>query len=209
MFTGIVEDLGKIVSITNKADLKQIKINTSIVYEDAVIGDSIAVNGVCLTLTKIDKNILSFDVMKETLKKTDLAFLTSGSYVNLERALKVGAKVSGHYVYGHIDGMRKIINLSNLPGKSYLDIAVNKEDLKYIVDKGSISISGISLTIAESHDTWIRIGLIPHTIENTILENKKKGDSINVEFDMLAKFADKKNKASKGITMDFLRGAGF
>ena len=209
MFTGIIEELGKIVSISNKADLKQIKVDTNVVYEDAVIGDSIAVNGVCLTITKIDKKILSFDVMNETVKKTDLASLTNGSYVNLERALKVGAKISGHYVYGHIDGMRKIINLSNLPGKSYLDIAVNKDDLKYIVEKGSISISGISLTIAELHDTYITIVLIPHTIENTILRYKKKEDSVNVEFDMLAKLVDKQKNASKGITMDFLRGAGY
>ena len=209
MFTGIIEELGKIINITNKGDLKQIKIDTSVVYEDAVIGDSIAVNGVCLTLTKKDKNILSFDVMNETIKKTDLSSLTIGSYVNLESALKVGAKVSGHYVYGHIDGKRKILNLSNLPGKSYLDISVDKDDLKYIVNKGSISISGISLTIAEVHDNWIRIGLIPHTIENTILKNKKTGDPVNVEFDMLGKYVEKQKNNTKDITMDSLRKAGY
>lgn len=210
MFTGIVEEVGIINAIQQNGELVLLDISADKVCKDIKIGDSISVNGVCLTLTKANRDLLSFDVMQETIKKTDLYDMKHGDQVNLERSLRVNGDVSGHFVYGHIDGTRKILNIVNKPGKSYLEIELQDEDKKYIVDKGSISISGISLTIGEVGLQSIRLFLIPHTFENTILQYKKKNDIVNVEFDMIAKYVYKQQNLSKGVVDEtLLRKTGF
>ena len=210
MFTGIVEEVGVIKGIQNNGELIVLDISVDKVCKDIKIGDSISVNGVCLTLTKKNKNIISFDVMQQTIKKTDLNEIKNGDKVNLERSLRFNGDVSGHFVYGHVDGMRKILDIVNSPGKSYLEIEIQNEDKKYIVDKGSISVSGISLTIGEVNQQSIRLFLIPHTFENTILKDKKKKDLVNVEFDMIAKYVHKQQSLVKGVVDEtLLRKTGF
>lgn len=206
MFTGIVEEIGAVKSMISSGGLKKIEILAGLVLGGAKPGDSISVNGVCLTVVKKGKESLFFDVMKETIDKTNLGYLRRGDKVNLERALKAGDSVSGHFVYGHIDGMRKILGFEKNEKKSFIDFEMLENDAKYIVEKGSIAIDGISLTIGMVFRDKARIFLIPHTLKNTVLLSKKIGNFVNVEFDMVAKYLDKK---AKTIDEDLLKRTGF
>ena len=208
MFTGIIEELGKVRQITTN----KIQIECHQVLDDIKLGDSIAVNGVCLTVTDIEKNSFTADVSQETMNVTMLENLEFGDYVNLERAMMADGRFGGHIVSGHIDGRGRYKGLSR-DGKFYnLQIELPLECEKYVVKKGSITINGISLTIANVNGNIIECAIIPHTYENTNLKTLKSGDFVNVEVDILAKYIEKFLSTSDNrsrIDYDFLRENGF
>ncbi|MDD5681017.1 MAG: riboflavin synthase [Candidatus Omnitrophica bacterium] len=205
MFTGIIEDLGTVKAIEKIKDYK-LTIESSL-FVGQKTGDSISVNGVCLTISDIKPKTASFDVIEETIKKSNLPFLKTGEMVNLERALKAGDRLGGHFVAGHIDCVGRIIKIAG-----ELKIKIPKENMKFIVSKGSVALDGVSLTIAELGSDDFTVYLIPHTTKNTILGSKKTGDYVNVEFDLLGKYAlnlNKEGPANSKITEEFLRKKGF
>jgi riboflavin synthase len=208
MFTGVIEEVGTVKAVTNN----KITIKADIVTEDTKLGDSIAVNGVCLTVTSFGKNVFEADVSEETKKVTTFAELKTDSLVNLERAMPINGRFGGHIVSGHIDGLGKIKTI-NKNGNFYdLNIELTKELSKYVVKKGSIAINGISLTIADIQDDIVKIAVIPHTYENTNLKSLKSGDFVNIETDILAKYVEKFLSTSDnraGISMEFLLENGF
>jgi len=207
MFTGMITEIGKVKSIIRKGSSARLMVSCSKVKENINLGDSIAVNGVCLSV--VEKNsVLIFDVVGNTLNETNLKRLRSGDMVNLEGALKVGDDLSGHMVSGHIDGERVIKANQNTSKGWVLDIAVLPDDEKYLISKGSIAVDGISLTIGEISRSFLRIFLIPHTIENTTLNLKGRGSYVNLEFDMMAKYAEKQGPKSS-ITKNMLAEKGF
>ncbi|MBU4252834.1 MAG: riboflavin synthase [Candidatus Omnitrophica bacterium] len=187
MFTGIVEELGKVKKITQRSGITRLEISAKQTLIDTKIGDSIALNGVCLTAVAIGDAYFSFEVMQQTLKNTNLGLFRIGQMVNLERSLKVGDRISGHFVSGHIDCLglirRKVLRNGNLE----LAVAIPVLFMKYCLAKGSISLDGVSLTLANQRAGVISVNIIPHTLKNTTLSFKGPSDKLNVEFDMLAK----------------------
>ncbi len=207
MFTGIVTGIGEVESIVKKSDAARLEIRCGKTLEGIETGDSVSINGVCLSVVGKNKS-LTFDVVGNTLNKTGLKRLKKGDKVNLENALRHGDKISGHMVSGHVDGERVIKQLTKTSKGYTLDISFLAGDEKYLVPRGSVSIDGISLTVAEITHGYFRIFLIPHTLENTTLKLKKTGDYVNLEFDTMAKYAEK-GKSSGSITKDTLRRTGF
>ena len=206
MFTGIVEETGKVQFITDR----KVIIECSKVLEDTKIGDSIAVNGVCLTVTEVGRNSFSADISPETFKV--FCKLKFGDIVNLERAMSADGRFGGHIVSGHVDGVATIVGLKN-NGEFYdLQIKLADEEAKYAIRKGSITVNGISLTIASVENNLINIAIIPHTYENTCLKSLKMGDLVNIEVDILAKYIEKFLSTSDNrsrIDIDFLQRNGF
>lgn len=190
MFTGIIEEKGVAQNIRKQAGMLKIFILADKILDNIKVGDSIAVNGACLTLSGIKEKILEFDVMKETLQVTNLLSLKKKDIVNLERALKVGDRVGGHFVTGHVDCLgilrRKITEQKNIT----LEISFPSQFMRYIIKKGSVSIEGISLTISDQKSGSFRVSVIPHTWEMTNLTHRKVGDKLNIEFDILLKRSD-------------------
>jgi riboflavin synthase len=187
MFTGIIEEVGKIKEKRCKGSGCKMIVEGEKIFEDLKIGDSISVNGVCLTVEEIENKNFSVSLSFHTLKNTNLGDIKIGEYVNLERALKIGDRIGGHFLTGHIDFKTKIYSFKK-NGEFYLmKILIPEEYRKFIVKKGSIGIDGISLTVAETFENGIVIYLIPFTIENTNLKYKKQGDFVNVEIDIFAK----------------------
>ena len=187
MFSGIVENLREIVKNDARKDFSVISIDLG----DFSKGDSISVNGACLTITKLDRSIASFDIMKETLDKTDLGDLKVGSKVNIERSLKIGERLDGHFVLGHVDGVGIIEKKVQDEDNCVIWISL-PEELEYgLIPKGSIGVDGISLTIADIKDNKFAIALIPHTLKITTLGIKEKGDKVNIEIDYLGKWIKK------------------
>ncbi|MBO6271881.1 riboflavin synthase [bacterium] len=207
MFTGIVEEIGTVLEISSD----KITINCSKVLNETKVGDSISVNGVCLTVTSIGKNFFKADVSQETSKITTLSALKNNSEVNLERALTLSARLGGHIVSGHIDTIGKISKVSKLSDFYELTISFDSEYNKYVVRKGSITVDGISLTIADCESGCVTIAVIPHTYSNTVLKNLSVGDKINIEFDILAKYVEKNlySRDNSNITNNFLAENGF
>ena len=208
MFTGIIEELGKVEKLTNN----QITITAKTALDGTKIGDSIAVNGVCLTVTNINTNSFCADVSPETMKVTALGNLKTGSFVNLERALPADGRFGGHIVSGHIDDRAKCISIKKVTDFYELIIELTDDCSKYVVKKGSIAINGISLTIAEVSGNIIKIAIIPHTFENTNLKTLQSGDYVNIETDIFAKYIEKFLSTSDnktGISMEFLMENGF
>lgn len=185
MFSGIVEEVGKVVLMRKIEDIVKLSIEAKKI--DAKIGDSIAVDGVCLTVTNIFNSKFEFDLSPETIEKTTLKFLKEGRFVNLESALKMGDRIGGHIVTGHVDCIGTIC-MQKIQGKSRIIGIKPSGDFKgLVVKKGSVAIDGISLTVVDVFDTYFTISLIPHTIEHTTLKYKKVGDTVNIEFDYIAK----------------------
>ncbi|MCI6858223.1 MAG: riboflavin synthase [Eubacterium sp.] len=220
MFTGIIEEVGEIRTIKKGANSAVITINAKTVLEDIHLGDSIALNGVCLTVVDIGRNSYSVDVMHETLRRTNLGELKSGSKVNLERAMAADGRFGGHIVAGHVDGTGKIRSMKKDDNAIWITVDTSKEILKYIISKGSITIDGISLTVADVDDKSFSVSIIPHTGMHTTLLMKKPGDTVNLENDMVGKYVEKllrygevpaeeKEEKKSGITMDFLIKNGF
>ena len=218
MFTGIIEEKGTIITVKKGAHSAVLKISAKEVLGDARIGDSIAVNGVCLTVTHITDSSFEADVMHETLNRTSLSALSGGSKVNLERAMAAGGRFGGHIVSGHIDGTGTIKSITRDDNAIWYKISAKKEILRYIVEKGSIAIDGISLTVAKVSDTDFSVSVIPHTSSVTTLGDRKVGDIVNLENDIIGKYVEKlmkpadaetDSKKSSGITMEYLISNGF
>jgi len=191
MFTGIVEETGRVLSFELKAEAWELAIAAQVALADLSLGDSIAVNGCCLTAARFDERSVRFDVLEETRRLTNFSALRPGALVNLERSLRFGGKVGGHFVTGHIDAVGTVEVIEGQGKDHYLRIRVPRESLRYVVHKGSIAIDGISLTIAEVDDAGIAVWLIPHTMTVTNLQEKKPGDLVNLEFDLLGKHVEK------------------
>ncbi|WP_437130963.1 riboflavin synthase [Peptostreptococcus russellii] len=215
MFTGIVEEIGKIKAIKKGKNSARLVINAKKVLEDVKLGDSIAVNGVCLTVTEFSNSEFAVDVMHESLRKSSLSTLKNDSSVNLERAMLLNGRFGGHIVSGHIDGTGEIINIKNDDNAIWYTISAKDKIMKYIIEKGSITIDGISLTVANLSESDFSVSIIPHTQEETILKTKKIGDIVNLENDCIAKYVEsllnfkEKSEVKKDITMDFLLENGF
>ena len=187
MFTGIIEEIGKIKSITNS----RIIVECKNVLEGTNVGDSIAINGVCLTVTKVERNNFEADVSQETFKVTSFGRLKIGDFVNLERAMPANGRFGGHIVTGHIDGVGKIISVKKNSEFYDFIVELNESETKYTVKKGSITINGISLTVADIDKNIVKIAIIPHTYENTMLRELSSGDYVNIETDILSKYVEK------------------
>ena len=206
MFTGIIEDIGKVINITDS----QIEIETCL--DDIKIGDSIAVNGVCLTITTIKENNISFDYSPTTSDITNISLLKKNSVVNLERALTLQTRLGGHIVSGHIDTSTKIANIKKRGNFYFIYFSVNEVIKKYIVKKGFVAIDGISLTVAENNEMVFSVTMIPETFNKTIFHTRKVGDIVNIEIDVFAKYVEKlfnKKYDNKEITIDLLKEKGF
>lgn len=197
MFTGIIEETGKLISVENIAGGKRLKISASKIFEDLKNDDSVCINGVCLTVTKIDNEFFWCDAVGETLNKTTLANVNQNYELNLERALRLTDRLGGHLVQGHVNGIGTITRLIKLGENYSLEIEIPKEIVKYVVDEGSITVDGISLTIAKIVDRKITISIIPHTWNNTNLKQKKTADRVNIETDIFAKYVEKILQSSK------------
>ena len=207
MFTGIIEEIGTVANISSD----KITINCNKVIEDAELGDSIAVNGVCLTVTDIIKDGFVADISPETLAVTSFSVLSCGSDVNLERALTLSKRLGGHIVSGHIDTVGKISQINKQRDFYEISVSFNKSYKNYVVKKGSISIDGISLTIADCGADFVTIAVIPHTYDSTILSSLKVDDIVNIEFDIFAKYVEKflSSSDNNNITVSFLEENGF
>ena len=191
MFTGLVEETARVASITPVATGAQLSLDASTVIEGTQPGDSIAVNGCCLTVTSIAGNRLTFDLLAETLARTNLGQLKPDSLVNLERALPAGGRLGGHFVQGHIDGTSSILAFEQVGQDHRLEIALPSEFAQYVVFKGSIAVNGISLTVAEVRESSFVLWIIPHTMEMTNLREIKSGHLVNLEYDLLAKYLER------------------
>lgn len=217
MFTGIVEEIGKVRRIVYGSRSIQLSIQCNKIMEDVKLGDSIAVNGICLTVVDRQKDEFTADVMPETMRKTGLGELKVGHCVNLERALRVSDRLGGHIVSGHIDGVGVIIDRVQEDNAIWLTIEADKDILKYIIMKGSVALDGTSLTIAYIDERCFKVSLIPLTASITILGSKEVGNTVNIECDMLGKYVEKlilnnasdKNSKSGDISLDFLIKNGF
>jgi riboflavin synthase len=191
MFTGIIEEAGQVVAFTPAAEAWSLQIAARLVTTDVALGDSIAVNGCCLTVTRFDAGHLWFDLLAETVRLTNFADLEPGAAVNLERSLKPESRLGGHFVSGHVDGLGRI-EVFEVRGKDhYLRVALPPGTGRYLVPKGSIAIDGISLTVAEVAGDSFAVWLIPHTLAVTNLREKQAGGRVNLEFDLLAKYVEK------------------
>ena len=210
MFTGIIEEVGKIKNIQGGTNYK-LTIAASKILEDIHLGDSIAVNGICLTTISWDNGSFTVDVMRETLERTSLHKLCAGSFVNLERALAANGRFGGHIVSGHIDGTGEIINIRRDANAVWYKIKTSEKIMEFIIEKGSIAIDGISLTVAKVDRSAFYVSVIPHTLENTILLRKKAGDIVNLENDIVGKyiksFTDKNSNST--LCESFLKSNGF
>ena len=216
MFTGIIEEVGRVKAIGNGG----LQVSASRVLEDVQLGDSIAVNGICLTVTEFSGSSFRADVMPETIRRTSLAELKIGSPVNLERALTLSSRLGGHMVSGHIDGVGRIVSLKDDKNAILMKIAADAGILHYIVEKGSVALDGISLTVAAVTDRDFTVSLIPHTRQVTNLGSKGEGSLINIENDVVGKYVEKllqprQDARNEGqpeagsVTMEMLLKSGF
>jgi riboflavin synthase len=218
MFTGIVEEIGSISNMQKAGESYVLTIEARKVLEDVRLGDSIAVNGVCLTVTSFSGNRFKVDVMPETVKSSSLRTLKRGSHVNLERAMAAGGRFGGHFVSGHIDGTGVIKSKKPFENAVYYEIEPDNEVLKFIILKGSICVDGTSLTVFGVTENSFTISLIPHTMSETILGEKDSGDVVNLECDMIGKYVghflsgkaiDSNEKGKRNLTEKFLEENGF
>ncbi|WP_349407627.1 riboflavin synthase [Pseudalkalibacillus sp. SCS-8] len=215
MFTGIVEELGKIQSVQESNNGYVVTISATKVLEDVRLGDSIAVNGICLTVTSFKESHFTVDVMPETLKATNLKLLGAGDAVNLERAMAAGGRFGGHFVSGHIDGVGKIVKRTPKHNAIYYEIEAPEALSPYFMMKGSVAVDGTSLTVFGVSGNTFTLSLIPHTVEESVLGHKKEGDLVNIECDMLAKYMDNllqrraEQSQQSNLTKEFLTDHGF
>ena len=191
MFTGIVEELGTVERVEDQGDAVRLTIRAGLVLEDAHPGDSIAVNGCCLTVVEHDDQTWTADVMQETLDKTSLRGVAPGDRVNLERAVTADKRLGGHIVQGHVDGVGEIVRRTPSEHWELVEISLPREFAKYLVDKGSVTVDGVSLTVVEAHDETFTVSLIPETLARTTLGFREPGDRVNLETDVIAKHVEK------------------
>ncbi|MFZ5966716.1 MAG: riboflavin synthase [Bacillota bacterium] len=215
MFTGLVEEIGVIQSVLKGTKSAKIVIKASKVLQDVKLGDSICTNGVCLTVTDFTASTFAVDIMAETMRRSNLKNVIPGSRVNLERALRLGDRLGGHWVSGHIDGVGTIKGFEEEDNAIWVSIEAPAEMLKYIILKGSIAIDGVSLTVADVHDPIFKVSVIPHTKDMTTLLSKSVGDEVNLECDIIGKYIERimlsqsTPQPVKSMDMDFLRQHGF
>ena len=214
MFTGLVEELGHVISVKNGAKSAVITIGAEKVLEGTKVGDSIAVNGVCLTVVRTDGGSFTADVMHETVDRSSLSGLRSGSAVNLERAMPADGRFGGHIVAGHVDGTGRILSVTRDDNAVWFRIGADRSILHYIVEKGSITVDGISLTVARAGTDDFSVSVIPHTLSVTALGSRKAGDVVNLENDIVGKYIEKFMRegtggAKSGISRAFLAENGF
>jgi riboflavin synthase len=215
VFTGLIEEIGILKEIHKGAKSAQLSISANKVLQDIKLGDSICTNGVCLTVIRFSNNSVTVDVMPETMRRSNLKNLKPGSKMNLERALKLGDRLGGHIVSGHIDGVGVVGAIEEEDNATWVTIEAVSEIMKYIIEKGSIAIDGTSLTVAYVDDHAFKVSIIPLTRDETTLLSKKTGDEVNLECDMVGKYIERFTMFNKGsnspneINMDFLKENGF
>lgn len=209
MFTGIIESMGVVKKITTKGEDALLEIDTSMNLDDIKTGDSIAISGACLTVTGISDRGFIADVSAETLAKTTLKSLKRGNKVNLEKALRLDSFLGGHLVLGHVDGVGSICERLEKSNSIIFGVEIDKELSKYVVQKGSITVDGISLTVNRCEKNRFYVNIIPHTARATTLESKRVRDPVNIETDILGKYIEKLINPDKEIDMDFLSEHGF
>ncbi len=191
MFTGLVEETGKLKNKLKTGNGFQLTFTAEKVLDDLETGSSISINGCCLTVVKRDENTFSVDTIEETLKKTNLGALELNSRVNLERPLKADARLGGHFVLGHVDTTGTVIDIEELSNSHFMKIRFPDNFKKFLIYVGSISIDGVSMTVAELGENWFGVGIIPFTWQETILSDKKVSDKVNLEFDVLGKYVER------------------
>ncbi|MCP3762861.1 riboflavin synthase [Domibacillus sp. A3M-37] len=213
MFTGIIEEIGTVERIVRGGKSLQLTIAAKTTLTDVKLGDSISINGVCLTVTAFTKTNFAADVMPETFKSTALASLAPGTRVNLERAMAANGRFGGHFVSGHVDGVGHIVSKKQEENAIYVTISYPEGLGRYFLYKGSIALDGTSLTLFGVTDNDVTVSLIPHTRDETILASKGVGDAVNIECDMLAKYVgnmlEKREEQGRGVTMDLLKENGY
>ena len=214
MFTGIIEELGTLESVQTRTAGARLKVRCSTVRQDMTQGASIAVNGVCLTAVDLERDSFSADIAPETLRRTNLGDLRAGSRVNLERPLSPSGRLSGHIVQGHVDGTGEFLALDPLgDGNFWLTVRIPAELDRYVVEKGSIAIDGISLTVASIEAGVLAATIVPHTHASTALGSRRRGDQVNIECDILAKYVEKllgnRKEPKSTLTMEKLRDLGY
>lgn len=219
MFTGLVEELGVITNVSKGSKSSVLTIKATKVIEDVKIGDSISTNGVCLTVINFTKDTFKVDVMPETINRSNLRHLGPGSIVNLERALRLGDRLGGHMVSGHIDGLGMVTAIEKDDNAVWFTLSAEPSILKYIIEKGSVALDGISLTVASTNHKEFRVSIIPHTHAVTTLAQRKIGDYINVECDAFGKYVERitsfnsehlgESKKKSMMDMEFLKNNGF
>lgn len=211
MFTGLIEEIGEVRSLTG-GTVGRLAVASNVVIRDVALGDSVAVNGVCLTVTSVDDSLIGFDAVPETLSRSSLRDLRPGDRVNLEASLRAGKMIGGHFVQGHVDGVGTVESIRSLSDSAVIRIQAPREVLGYVVEKGSIAVDGISLTVASCDDAGFTVAVIPHTLGATTLGLKRPGDRVNLEADIIGKYVEKflsGRGASGGVTEDLLRESGF
>ncbi|WP_226675071.1 riboflavin synthase [Rossellomorea aquimaris] len=216
MFTGIIEEIGSIERMRKSSSSMELTISAERVLEDVQVGDSISVNGVCLTVTSFNRGEFQVDVMPETFEGTTLRTLSRGSRVNLERAMAANGRFGGHFVNGHVDGIGSIVRVEKVENAWYMDISIPEHQSHLFIMKGSVAIDGTSLTVFGVHSNKITISLIPQTRGDTVLGEKKVGDIVNIECDVMAKYfhrfyeaKEQVKSTSNNISYDFLSQNGF
>lgn len=213
MFTGIVEEVGRVKQLRKTPLTMELTIGCRHVLEGTRLGDSIAVNGVCLTVIAMGSDYFTADAMPETMQRTNLGKLNVSDSVNLERAVAAGQRMGGHFVQGHVDGIGTILSVSPYENAVLFRIEADSSLTHYMIEKGSVAVNGISLTIVEVKATEFTVSLIPHTIKNTQLRDAKQGDMVNIEVDMIGKYLNKWLEEKSGsvgtITWDHLKKHGF
>lgn len=191
MFTGIVEETGVVVSFKEQKEAWRLKLSARVVMDDVQVGDSVAVNGCCLTVVACEDGFLEFDILNETKRLTSIDRIEPGGKVNLERALLPSTRMGGHFVSGHVDGIGVVESIEQRGKDFFLRIRPEPDKLRYVVSKGCITVDGISLTVAEVDEAGFAIWLIPHTMEVTNLHTRQVGDRVNLEYDLIAKYVEK------------------
>jgi riboflavin synthase len=215
MFTGLIEDVGKVQKLERRGSSARLAIATALPAAEFLIGDSVAVNGACLTVTSLAGTILSFDVSPETLDRSGLGRLTSGDLVNLERAMRLSDRLGGHIVTGHVDCVATVSERREESGNILFSFRVPSENLRYIIEKGSVAIDGISLTVNSVTSDGFSVNIIPHTAQMTTLRFKKPGDRVNIETDIIGKYVERlltgsgSVRDSGGLSMQKLMENGF
>ena len=211
MFTGIIEEIGIIKSIKPQGSGKQFRISAKKILDDLEVDQSVSVNGVCLTAVNVEKNCFYADAVGETLARTTLKDIPTNAPVNLERALRLQDRLGGHLVQGHVDGIGRIKNINPESGGIIIKIDIPESLSDYTIQKGSISIDGVSLTIADKSKNIVTVAVIPHTLNHTILQYYKNGDNINIEVDFFAKYIEQfmKKSSETKITTQWLKQEGF
>ena len=212
MFTGIVEEVGRIRSLRRGARSAVLSVEARKVRQGLALGDSVAVNGVCLTVTSLDPGGFTADVMHETLNRSSLGALRAGSAVNLERALQAGGRLGGHIVSGHIDGVGQILQIRRDGNAVWFTVSAPQQLMRYVVEKGSIALDGISLTVAGTGPDWFSVSAIPHTVASTALAGRRVRDTVNLETDLIGKYVEKLLQPAapaSGLTLERLQSLGY